>query len=109
MTKLLTRAYEETARLPRKRQDELARRILGGLKEDESVEGKREAGPPAEPERLRRVPKKDLQHHFDDLFASMGIRRRAPIGAEALQERMRREADLEPNELSRDLIAAREE
>ncbi len=107
MTKLLTRAYEETARLPRKRQDELARRILGDL--DESVEGKRQAEPTAEPERLRRVPKKELQHHFDDLFASMGIRRREPIGAEALQERMRREADLEPNELSRGLIAAREE
>lgn len=44
---------------------------------------------------------------FDQLFADLGIQA-TPIGAEKLQALMA-EAGLEPNELSRDLIAMRDE
>lgn len=43
-----------------------------------------------------------------EVFASLGIERKEPIGALALQE-MSRQFNLEPNELSRDLIRMREE
>jgi hypothetical protein len=44
---------------------------------------------------------------FDQLFADFGIQAK-PIGAEKLQEMMA-EANLEPNEISRGLIAMRDE
>ncbi len=49
----------------------------------------------------------DRRLWMKDLLSTLGVDEE-PIGAEALQD-MSREAGLEPTELSRDLIAAREE
>ncbi len=49
----------------------------------------------------------ERRHWLSGLLSTLGVEEE-PIGAEALQE-MSRHAGLEPNELSRDLIAAREE
>lgn len=56
---------------------------------------------------LSREEKRKFAREFDRLFAKFGIDCQ-PIGAEKLQEMMK-EANLEPNELSRDLIAMRDE
>lgn len=56
---------------------------------------------------LPRVEWELRKHWAAELLAAFSIKRK-PIGAEALQE-MSREAGLEPNELSRDLIRARGE
>jgi hypothetical protein len=53
------------------------------------------------------VDKQALREAFDRLFEDLGIRA-SPIGAEALQERMR-QAGLTGNEFSRCIIEMREE
>jgi hypothetical protein len=66
------------------------------------------------PESTGQAPSSDLvadkqmwRQAFDQLFADFGIQAK-PIGAEKLQEMMA-EANLEPNEISRGLIAMRDE
>ena len=53
------------------------------------------------------VPKTLLQQHFRNFLENQGIKGQ-PIGAEALQEMMRKEG-VGPNELSSAIISAREE
>ncbi len=63
MTKLLTQAYEEIARLPLERQDDLARRILWMAYFDASALIKRyapETGTPLVNEVFRRVPLREI-------------------------------------------------
>jgi hypothetical protein len=57
---------------------------------------------------LNKVPADLRKRMGEELFAALSIKRRPSIGAKALQEKYR-EAGLEPNEMSRDLIRAREE
>ena len=106
MTKLLAKAFEEASRLPRERQDDLARHLIEDLATGEPSE----ETAPVESSRISRrtATKEDWRRKFEDLFSALGSRQE-PIGAEALQERMRQEADLGPNELSRRLIASRDE
>lgn len=93
MTKLLTKAFEEVSRLPRERQDDLARHLL----EDLAAGDRSEETPPDEPSTISRraVTKEDWRRKFEELFFALGSRPE-PIGAEVLQERMRQEAGLEP-------------
>lgn len=98
MTKLLTKAFERASQLPSGEQDVLAQRLF----EDLSRNGNAARG---------RVPalgvdKTELRHCFDEIFSKMGIPKE-PVAIEEIQE-LARQSDLEPNELSRDLIAARE-
>ena len=116
MTKLLAKAFEEASRLPREKQDDLARHLMEDLTASSASE---EAPPsrrePAKPRRTesskvsrRRATKEDWRRKFEDLFSALGSRQE-PIGAEALQERRRQETNLGPNELSRKLIESRDE
>jgi hypothetical protein len=57
---------------------------------------------------LPRVEWELRKHWAAELLAAFCIERQ-PIGAEALQEEMSREAGLELNEISRDLVLARDE
>lgn len=57
---------------------------------------------------LNKVPPDLRKQMGDELFAALSIKRRPRIGARALQE-IFRTTGLEPNEMSRDLIRAREE
>jgi hypothetical protein len=56
---------------------------------------------------ISRADKETQRRWINSLFEALSIRR-APIGAQALQQRMS-QAGLAPNELSRSLIEAREE
>ncbi len=116
MTELLARAFKEASRLPLERQDDLARHLIADLatgnQSEEMPPSRREpprSRPPVSSKDSRRyATKEDWRRKFDDLFSALGSRQK-PIGAEALQERMRQEADLGPNELSRRLIESRDE
>ena len=57
---------------------------------------------------LNKVPYDLRKQMGDEVFAALSIKRRPRIGAEALQEIFRK-TGLEPNEMSCDLIRAREE
>lgn len=57
---------------------------------------------------LPRVDWELRKHWATELLTAFSIERQ-PIGAEALQEEMSREAGLELNEISRDLVLARDE
>jgi len=111
MTELLTRAMEEASLLSPERQDEIARELLKKLLRS------------PRPSSLQKDVVKRPEDRLDDLLPCMKVEDRRswmkgllstlavdedPIGAEALQK-MSRRSGLEPNELSRDLIAAREE
>ena len=100
MNELLAKAFEEASRLPREKQDDLARQLIEDLADDNGS---------GSPELAHRpVTKEDWRRKFQDLFSALGGRQK-PIGAEALQQRMRLEAHLGPNELSRRLIESRDE
>ena len=94
MTKLLAKAFEEASRLPREKQDDLARHLMEDLADNNGS-----AETPLSEASRRRATKEDWRRKFEDLFSDLGGRQK-PIGAEALQERIRQEADLGPDEQS---------
>lgn len=116
MTELLAKAFAEASRLPREKQDDIARHLMedlaAGSASEEAPPARREPPKPRRTESSkvagRRATKEDWRHKFEVLFSALGGRQE-PIGAEALQKRMRRETDLGPNELSRKLIESRDE
>jgi hypothetical protein len=80
--------------------EEIQREEIAGPKKQSVADSKSQKFP-------SKVEKKKLAEAFDRLFEVMNIQAK-PIGAEKLQEMMK-EANLEPNELSRGIIEMRDE
>jgi len=108
MTELMAKAFEEAARLPAEVQDRIAQHVFEDLRRESGLD---DEDPVVAAERRplhdlpRQMEAEGRQRWMSDLFAAHGIEKES-VDLEELRESFR-QADLEPSELSRDLIAPR--